>query len=70
MDSTGFDPTSVRLRAWNENQSEPGQWSVSVFGWVGVLQHPGSLGLAWAITDDRHAVVAVDDFSAQGTDQR
>ena len=70
MDSTGFDPTSVRLRAWNENQSEPGQWSVSVFGWVGVLQHPGSIGLAWAITDDRHAVVAVDDFSAQGTDQR
>jgi hypothetical protein len=70
MDSTGFDPTTLRARAWNEAALEPGQWSVSILGWAGELQQPGSIGLGWTITDDRHAVVTVDDFTAQGTDQR
>ncbi len=70
MDSTGSDPTTLRLRAWNQGTAEPGQWSIIVLGWNGELQQPGSIGLAWIITDDRHAVVVVDDFAAQGTNQR
>jgi hypothetical protein len=66
FDSTDLDPTALRLRAWNVGTVEPGQWSVTILGWASQLQQPGSIGLAWSLSDDRHSVVAVDDLAAQG----
>jgi hypothetical protein len=65
-DSTGLDPTTVRVRAWNVGQPEPGQWAINIVDWSGHMQKPGSVGLAWLISDSRRAVITLDDYSAEG----
>ncbi len=67
-DSEGFDPTAIRVRAWNAAASEPGQWSINIVDWAGHMQRAGAIGLAWAISDDRRAVVLIDDYAAQSPD--
>lgn len=66
VDSTGFDPTVIRVRAWNLNTPEPGQWAINIVDWASHMQKPGSIGLAWQITDERRAVIELDDYTAQG----
>jgi hypothetical protein len=66
-DSTGFDPTTIRVRAWNAGQPEPGQWAINIVDWTGHMQQPGSIGLAWQISDERRAVITLDDYTAQGS---
>jgi hypothetical protein len=65
-DSTGFDPTVIRVRAWNAGQPEPGQWALNIADWASHMQKPGSIGLSWQITDERRAVIEFDDYTAQG----
>jgi hypothetical protein len=66
-DSTGFDPTVIRVRAWNAGQPEPGQWAINIVDWASHMQKPGSVGLAWLISDERRAVIELDDYTAQGS---
>ena len=66
FDSFGFDPTTIRVRAWNVGAPEPGQWAIDIVDWAGHMQKAGGIGVAWAISDDRRGVINVDDLVAQG----
>src|SRR4051794_5085965 len=66
-DATGLDPTVIRVRAWNVGQPEPGQWAINIVDWASHMQKAGSIGVAWLISDDRRAVITLDDYTAQGS---
>jgi hypothetical protein len=66
FDSSGFDPTTIRVRAWNVGTPEPGQWTLNIVDWAGKLQKAGAIGIAWGISDERRGIVEIDDYVAQG----
>ena len=71
----GRDPSTIRARAWNAAQADPGHWALSVIDWKGRLQVPGGAGLGWIVgAADNQAPVELrfDDllittFDAAGT---
>jgi len=68
--ATGSDPTTVRMRVWDEIGSEPPTWDISIIDWTGRLQGRGSVGLAWTRIAPSGADVEVgfDDLAVQTTD--
>jgi hypothetical protein len=62
----GSDPTTIRLRAWPQDEPEPLVWHVSVIDWTGNLQHAGAIGLEWGgETRASTATLRFDDLVAR-----
>jgi hypothetical protein len=69
--ATGSDPTTVRMRVWDETGTEPSTWDISIIDWTGRLQGRGSVGLAWTRTAPSTAAnveIGFDDLAVTTTD--
>ncbi len=63
---TGTNPTTLRLKAWVEGQSEPGTWQYTVTDSAASLQTAGGVGLAARLSSGLSNVpflFAFEDFS-------
>ena len=63
---TGTNPTTIKLKAWNDGTPEPSAWDYSTTDSTGVLQAPGAAGLlAWLSPawNQGPITVSFDDFN-------
>ena len=62
----GVSPTTIKIRAWANGQSEPSTWQFSATDSAAALQGTGSVGLRlWLANKVTNAPVAfsLDDYS-------
>jgi len=67
---TGTDPTTIRVKAWADGQSEPAGWNFTTTNSQASLQGPGSIGLrAYLGTGGSNAPVTLsfDDYTVTAT---
>ena len=68
----GGNPTTLRLRAWDDGQSEPATWSVQTTDSEPTLQGAGSVGLrsfvAGSLASGQTITFGFDDFRATSSD--
>jgi PKD repeat protein len=63
---TGTNPTTIRMKAWNDGSAEPSAWAYTVTDSTPVLQAPGAVGLlGWlsAAWNQGPITVSFDDFN-------
>ncbi len=63
---TGTNPTTIKLKAWNDGTPEPSAWDYTTTDSTGVLQAPGAAGLlAWLAPawNQGPITVSFDDFN-------
>ena len=63
---TGTNPTTIRMKAWNDGSAEPTTWAYTTTDSTAVLQAPGATGLlGWlsAAWNQGPITVSFDDFN-------
>lgn len=45
MQATGTNPTTIRVKAWNDGQTEPASWTYTITNSAAALQTAGAIGL-------------------------
>ena len=63
---TGTNPTTIRMKAWNDGSPEPATWAYTTTDSTAVLQAPGAAGLlGWlsAAWNQGPITVSFDDFN-------
>jgi hypothetical protein len=63
-EASGAEPTSIKVRVWPADQSEPNTWQINLVDWTGVLQHPGAIGLGWTSTNGASGALLISDLTA------
>lgn len=69
MQAVGANPTTIRLKAWNDGQAEPASWQYSVADATASLQSAGAIGLRTYISSaatNAPVVFSFDNFRATG----
>ena len=63
---TGSSPTTIRVRAWADGQTEPSNWQFTATNSASQLQGPGGVGLAAALgsgTSNSPVIFSFDDYT-------